>query len=158
MEGVIEDPIAWNFWGWGGAALALTLANIGSAYGTAKSGMGIASMSVTRPHLAFKSIVPVIMAGILAIYGLIISVLISQTVKIDPTKMGPASAAKALSAGLVCGLSQLAAGYAIGIVGEHGVKCFAQNEQIFVALILILIFAEVLGLYGMIVAIILQLG
>ena len=125
MEGVIEDPIAWAFWGWGGAALALTLANIGSAYGTAKSGMGIASMAVTRPHLAFKSIGP---------------------------------AARALCAGLVCGLSQLAAGYAIGIVGEHGVKCFAMNEQIFVALILILIFAEVLGLYGMIVAIILQLG
>ena len=73
----IEDPMAWNFWGWGGAALALTLANLGSAYGTAKSGMGIASMAVTRPHLAFKSIVPVIMAGILSIYGLIIAVLIS---------------------------------------------------------------------------------
>ena len=77
MEGVLEDPMCWNFWGWGGAAIALTLANLGSAYGTAKSGMGIASMAVTRPHLAFKSIVPVIMAGILSIYGLIISVLIS---------------------------------------------------------------------------------
>ena len=61
-------------------------------------------------------------------------------------------------AGLCCGLSQLAAGYAIGLVGEQGVKYFGMNEQIFVALILILIFAEVLGLYGMIVAIILQLG
>ena len=155
---VLEDPACWNFWGWGGAALALTLANIGSAYGTAKSGMGIASMSVTRPHLAFKSIVPVIMAGILSIYGLIISVLISQSVRLEDEKSGPAVSAKQLCAGLACGLSQLAAGYAIGIVGEHGVKCFGMNEQIFVALILILIFAEVLGLYGMIVAIILQLG
>ena len=128
---------------------------VGSAYGTAKSGMGIASMAVTRPHLAFKAIVPVIMAGILSIYGLIIAVLISQSVKMDDEKSGPGPAARALCAGLVCGLSQLAAGYAIGLVGEHGVKCYALNEQIFVALILILIFAEVLGLYGMIVAIIL---
>lgn len=158
MEGVIEDPVAWGFWGWGGAALALTLANIGSAYGTAKSGMGIASMAVTRPHLAFKAIVPVIMAGILSIYGLIISVLISQSVKIEEEKAGPGPAAKALCAGLVCGLSQMASGYAIGLVGEQGVKCLGMNENIFVALILILIFAEVLGLYGMIVAIILQLG
>ena len=105
MEGVLEDAAAWTFWGWGGAALALTLANIGSAYGTMKSGMGIASMAVTRPHLAFKSIVPVIMAGILSIYGLIISVLISQSVKTDDDKAGPAFAAKALCAGLVCGLS-----------------------------------------------------
>ncbi len=155
---VLEDPTCWNFWGWGGAALALTLANVGSAYGTAKSGMGIASMSVTRPHLAFKSIVPVIMAGILSIYGLIISVLISQSVKLESDVGGPAASAKQLCAGLACGLSQLAAGYAIGLVGEHGVKCYGMNEQIFVALILILIFAEVLGLYGMIVAIILQLG
>ena len=154
----IEDPIAWTFWGWGGAALALTLANLGSAYGTAKAGMGIASMAVTRPHLAFKSIIPVIMAGILSIYGLIISVLISQSVKLENEKAGPAMAARALCAGLCCGFSQLAAGYAIGLVGDHGVRCFALNENIFVALVLILIFAEVLGLYGMIVAIILQLG
>ena len=128
MEGVLEDPMCWNFWGWGGAAIALTLANLGSAYGTAKSGMGIASMAVTRPHLAFKSIVPVIMAGILSIYGLIISVLISQSVKLEDEKAGPAPAAKALCAGLCCGLSQLAAGYAIGLVGEHGVRNYAMNE------------------------------
>ena len=105
MADVLEDAAAWNFFGWGGAALALTLANIGSAYGTAKSGMGIASMSVTRPHLAFKSIVPVIMAGILSIYGLIISVLVSQSVKLDDDKAGPAASAKQLCAGLACGLS-----------------------------------------------------
>ena len=128
MEGVLDDPIAWAFWGWGGAAISLTLANLGSAYGTAKSGMGIASMAVTRPHLAFKSIVPVIMAGILSIYGLIIAVLISQSVKMEDDKSGPGHASRALCAGLCCGLSQLAAGYAIGLVGEHGVKCYAMNE------------------------------
>ena len=127
IEG-IGDPIAWHFWGWAGAALALTLSNIGSAYGTAKSGMGIASMSVTRPHLAFKAIVPVIMAGILSIYGLIISVLVSQTVKLEEEKSGPGPSCRALCAGLCCGLSQLAAGYAIGLVGEQGVKCYGLNE------------------------------
>ena len=105
MEDVISDRFVWNFWGWGGAALALTLANIGSAYGTAKSGMGIAAMAVTRPHLAFKSIIPVIMAGILSIYGLIISVLIAQSVKMEDDRAGPGIAAKAISSGLVCGLS-----------------------------------------------------
>ena len=154
----LEDPICWTYWAWAGSSLALTLANIGSAYGTAKAGMGIASMSVTRPHLAFKAIVPVIMAGILSIYGLIISVLITQGVKNEGDKSGPAVAAKALCAGLACGLSQVASGYAIGLVGEDGVLSYGKNENVFVALILILIFAEVLGLYGMIVAIIMQLG
>ena len=158
VKQVTGDPVAWTFFEWGGCALALTLGNLGAAYGTAKSGIGIAGMAVTRPHLAFKAIVPVIMAGILSIYGLIISVLISQNVRVDPLTNGPGHAVKSWCAGLVCGVSQMAAGYAIGIVGDAGVRCFGHNESIFIALILILIFAEVLGLYGMIVAIILQLG
>ena len=35
-------------------------------------------MGVLKPELIFKSIVPVIMAGILGIYGLIIALLIFQ--------------------------------------------------------------------------------
>jgi V-type H+-transporting ATPase proteolipid subunit len=45
---------------------------------------------------------------------------------------------------------------AIGIVGDAGVKANAQQEKIFVGMILILIFAEALGLYGLIVALILS--
>ena len=74
------DPVAFNFFSWMGVAMAMTFSNLGTAYGTAKSGMGIASLSVTRPHLAFKSIIPIIMAGILSIYGLIIAVLLSQKI------------------------------------------------------------------------------
>ena len=44
---------------------------------------------------------------------------------------------------------------AIGIVGDAGVRANAQQEAIFVGMILILIFAEALGLYGLIIAIIL---
>jgi ATP synthase proteolipid subunit len=52
-------------------------AGFGAAYGTAKAGVGIASMGVLRPELVMKSIVPIVMAGVLGIYGLIISVIIS---------------------------------------------------------------------------------
>lgn len=60
-----------------------------------------------------------------------------------------------LGAGLAVGLSGLAAGYAIGIVGDAGVRGTAQQPRLFVGMVLILIFAEVLGLYGLIVALIL---
>lgn len=53
------------------------VAGFGAAYGTAKAGVGIASMGVLRPELVMKSIVPIVMAGVLGIYGLIISVIIS---------------------------------------------------------------------------------
>ena len=73
------------FYGYLGIACALVFASIihyildtGSAYGTAKSGLGISAMGVLRPDLIIKSVVPVVMAGILGIYGLIISVIINQ--------------------------------------------------------------------------------
>jgi len=53
------------------------------------------------------------------------------------------------------GLSSLAAGLAIGVTGDAGVRATAQKD-IFVGVILILIFGEALGLYGLIVAIILS--
>lgn len=52
-------------------------------------------------------------------------------------------------------MSGLAAGFAIGIVGDAGVRGTAQQPRLFVGMILILIFAEVLGLYGLIVALML---
>lgn len=52
---------------------------LGAAYGTAKSGTGIAAMSVMRPELIMKSIIPVVMAGIIAIYGLVVAVLIANS-------------------------------------------------------------------------------
>lgn len=55
-----------------------------------------------------------------------------------------------LGAGLTVGLAGLASGFAIGIVGDVGVRGTAQQAKLFVGMILILIFAEVLGLYGLI--------
>lgn len=58
-----------------------------------------------------------------------------------------------LGAGLSVGFSGLAAGFAVGIVGDAGVRGSAQQPRLFVGMILMLIFAEVLGLYGLIVAV-----
>ena len=46
------------------------------------------------------------------------------------------------------------AGIAIGLIGDAGVRANAQQEHVFVGMLLSLIFAEALGLYGLIVAII----
>ena len=53
-------------------------ADLGAAYGTAKSGVGVSSMGVMKPDLIMKSIIPVVMAGVLGIYGLIIAVIIAN--------------------------------------------------------------------------------
>lgn len=53
-----------------------------------------------------------------------------------------------LGGGITVGLSALAAGLAIGIVGDAGVRANAQQPRLFVGMILILIFGEALALYG----------
>jgi V-type H+-transporting ATPase proteolipid subunit len=76
--------------------LLLITSGIGAAYGTAKSGIGIAGVGTFRPDLimkasylscsttltfadsaAFQSLIPVVMSGIIAVYSLVIAVLIA---------------------------------------------------------------------------------
>ncbi|CAO2143420.1 unnamed protein product, partial [Urochloa humidicola] len=156
MPSVFSGDETAPFFGFLGAAAALVFSCMGAAYGTAKSGVGVASMGVMRPELVMKSIVPVVMAGVLGIYGLIIAVIISTGInpKAKPYYLFDGYAH--LSSGLACGLAGLAAGMAIGIVGDAGVRANAQQPKLFVGMILILIFAEALALYGLIVGIILS--
>lgn len=60
-----------------------------------------------------------------------------------------------LASGLAVGLSSLAAGMSIGVCGDAGVRAFAKQQRVFVGLILLMIFAEALGLYGFIVSLLL---
>ena len=127
--------------------------SLGSAYGTAKSGVGMMSMGVMNPQLVMKNIIPVVMAGILGIYGLIVAVILSATAAKSSLTM--AKGYQLFAAGLSCGLSGLGAGMAIGIVGDAAVRAVGQQDKLYVGMILILIFAEALGLYGLIVALVL---
>ncbi|CAK7265480.1 vacuolar ATPase V0 domain subunit c [Sporothrix epigloea] len=137
-----------------GCTAAIVFTCLGASYGTAKSGVGISAMGVLRPDLIVKNIVPVIMAGIIGIYGLVVSVLISDNLKQQDYALYTGFIQ--LGAGLAVGLAGLAAGFAIGIVGDAGVRGTAQQPRLFVGMILILIFAEVLGLYGLIVALLMN--
>ena len=128
--------------------------DFGAAYGTAKAGYGICLVGIKKPELVYKSLIPVIMAGILGIYGLIVCVILKGVIVPDYSQY---LGYKHLASGMCVGLSSLAAGLAIGMVGDVGVRCNAHKD-IFVGVILILIFAEALGLYGLIVSIILSQG
>ena len=154
LMAVDDTPAAAAFFGFMGCASALVFACLGAAYGTAKSGVGVAAMGVTKPDMVMKSIIPVVMAGVIGIYGLIIAVILATNV--TPTAYTSFRGFAHLASGLSVGLSGLAAGMAIGIVGDAGVRATAQQPRLFTGMILILIFAEALGLYGLIVALILS--
>ncbi|GIX64555.1 vacuolar ATP synthetase [Babesia caballi] len=161
------DPHS-SFFGLMGIVAAMVFSNLGAAYGTARSGVGISSMGVMRPDLVMRSIVPVIMAGILGIYGLIISIVVLMKFG-HPGEYPTFNGYAHLAAGLIVGLSSLvrrpsqcanvtqASGLAIGIVGDAGVRANAQQTRLFVGMLLTLVFAETLGLYGLIIGLIVAL-
>ncbi|KAF7493389.1 V-type proton ATPase 16 kDa proteolipid subunit [Sarcoptes scabiei] len=157
MSELSQSPVYAPFFGVLGAASAIVFSSFGAAYGTAKSGTGIAAMAVMRPELIMRSIIPVVMAGIIAIYGLVVAAILANSINQGGIEGGYLlyKGFLHLGAGLSVGLSGLAAGFAIGIVGDAGVRGTAQQPRLFVGMILILIFAEVLGLYGLIVALVL---
>jgi len=137
------------FFGAMGCTAAIVFTCFGAAYGTAKSGVGVSAVSVLRPDMMVKNSIPVVMAGIVGIYGLVVSVLIANNLR---QELSLFTGFVQFGAGLAVGLAGLAAGFAIGIVGDAGVRGTVQQPRMFVGMVLILIFAEVLGLYGLIVA------
>eukprot|EP01111_Echinosteliopsis_oligospora_P009597 TRINITY_DN283_c0_g1_i1.p1 TRINITY_DN283_c0_g1~~TRINITY_DN283_c0_g1_i1.p1 ORF type:complete len:188 (-),score=41.14 TRINITY_DN283_c0_g1_i1:127-690(-) len=142
-------PVYAPFFGAMGVASALVFTSIGAAYGTAKSSVGISNMGVLKPELVMRAIIPVIFAGALAVYGLIIAVMISGNIGLAyPLTKSFTD----LGAGLTVGLCGMAAGMAIGIIGDSGVRGFGQQSRLYVGMVLVLIFAEALGLFGLIIA------
>ena len=158
FEGKLDSDIERSiplFYGYMGITIALVFANLGAAYDTAKSGVGICAMGIMKPSSIIKGVIPVIMAGILGIYGLIVAVILGQKLSGEGFYIDIKKGYQYLGSGLCCGLTSFGAGIAIGIGGEAGVRALGQQDKVFVGMMLLLIFSEALGLYGLIVSLIL---
>jgi V-type H+-transporting ATPase proteolipid subunit len=153
-EGMMCPTYA-KFLGAMGATASMSFSAMGAAYGTAKASIGMAECALLKPELLMKSLIPIVMAGITAIYGLVVSVLISNSLG-DPRPYGLFKGFLDLGAGLSVGIAGAAAGYSTGVAGDDGDRAIARQPRFFVGFILILVFAGVPGLYGLIVALLLN--
>lgn len=140
-------------------------------------------MGLRSPDLLMKNIIPIVMAGVLGIYGLIVGVILNGKFTF-PAADGTATYSQYngfshLAAGLCAGLCSLASGLAIGIsadagtravgaqsameaswkrmgfTGDAGGQSSGSSDALFVGTVLIQVFASNLGLYGLIAALIL---
>lgn len=150
-----QYPVYSVFFGSMGASAAMILCALGSAYATAIAGAAVASAGIKNPSAIMKSLLPVVMAGIIAIYGLVAAVLIVNDLTDKVEEYTVFIGYLHFGAGVAVGITGLAAGYAVGIVGRSGVISTILQPKFFVGMVLILIFAEVLGLYGLILGLIL---
>jgi len=178
-----------SFLGCMGVATSIIFANCGAAVGTAKAGVAIMQSGIRSPDLIWRNLIPVVMAGVNGIYGLITSIiLISNFASPDLNGYNSYSlytGTAHLAAGLVCGLSGLGSGLCIGVAGDasvhacgtwdfsmkqvRGGKGFGRRmgggmdkkkqgggDKIFVAMVLIQVFAGNIALYGLIASILLS--
>ena len=139
--------------GYLGAVSCLVMSCIGAAYGSAQAGLGLCRAGCRDPNMVIKGIIPVAMAGVRGIYGLVLSIIIMSGIRTDGT-YGQYNGYMHLRAGLCCGAAQFASGIAVGVVGEAGTQATVFQSKLFAPLVLILIFTEALALYGLIVGMI----
>ncbi|CAL5975022.1 V-type_proton ATPase proteolipid subunit [Hexamita inflata] len=148
-------PMGGSFWSFFGMFFSVTFASFGSAFGTAKAGAGMATGGLINPGPLTKLTLPVIMAGVLSIYGLITMLVINAKVQAYPLGMPLYIGYAHFAAGICTGLASLSAGLAIGIAGQSASKCVAQQPSLFVVMIIVMIFGEALALFGLIVSLLL---
>lgn len=119
--------------GYGGVTAAVVLSNFGSAWGTWKSGVSVIHTGIRHPSSVMKNVIPIVMAGVIGIYGLITAVIIAESIPRPNQNRENAyslySAMAHLCAGLCVGCSGLAAGGCIGIVGDYGVRAVGYRAS-----------------------------
>merc|ERR1712226_476991 len=155
-----------------GAAFSLFLASIGSGYGSVHA--GTFALSTYDSSGWFFAFAPIVIAGVLSIYGIVISIITAGKME----DMTETEGYKSFTAGLSVGLTCLASGLAIGkFLEKHladatkprSFRAREQQEQPLIStprdivlaprsgwgVLLVLVFLEAIGLYGLIVALIL---
>lgn len=177
-------PTIAPFLGYMGVAASIILANVGAAMGTSRAGVSIMQTGIRSPELVWRNLIPIVMAGVNGIYGLITSIVILGSIS-SPSDGGGNryslyTGCAHLAAGICCGLSALGSGACIGVAGDAAIMaCGAYDveskqsigrmmrkagggkksgggEKLFVAMVLVQVFAGNIALYGLISSIILS--
>jgi V-type H+-transporting ATPase 16kDa proteolipid subunit len=95
--------------------------------------MSIVHTGIRHPGSVMKNVIPIVMAGVIGIYGLIVGVILAQAIDVpgnDRSNVYSIYTGMAhLSAGLCCGISGLAAGLCIGVVGDYGIRAVGYRAS-----------------------------
>ncbi|ORX78761.1 hypothetical protein BCR32DRAFT_261571 [Anaeromyces robustus] len=149
-------------WALLGAASSVAISVVGAAWGIYICGVTILGGAVRVPRIKTKNLISIIFCEVVAIYGIIISIIFSSKIApSNPSKMYYSrevyfTAFALFWAGLTTGVSDLACGICVGISGSSAALADAADASLFVKVLVVEIFGSIIGLFGLIIALIMQ--
>jgi len=156
------SPYSWANWG---IAIGLGFSVVGAAWGIWLTGSSLVGAAVKAPRIRSKNLVSVIFCEATAIYGVILAIILLNKISApkDKTSYLPDTWNFAsfyfagygvFWSGCSVGFTNIASGISVGIAGSACALGDAQDDSLFVKILIVEIFASALGIFGIIVGII----
>merc|ERR1712072_1059509 len=143
------SPYAW-------ASICIGLWVVGAAWGIFITGTSILGGGVKAPRIRTKNLISIIFCEVVAIYGVIMSIVFSSKIQLVPeeqlyTGSNYYTGYALFWSGLTVGMCNLICGVSVGINGSSAALADAADASMFVKVLVIEIFSSVLGLFGLII-------
>ncbi|HEY5620246.1 MAG TPA: hypothetical protein VIK88_01160 [Candidatus Bathyarchaeia archaeon] len=148
------EPIVWAAMGIG---LSVFLSVIGAALGISIAAPAIAGAGTERPEIVSKSLVAIILAEALGIYGLVVGLLAIFKLPTITAASDADAGFRLFFGGLTMGIAAIAAGVGIGTSGSAMASATAEKPELFSRTVVPLILAEALAIYAFVAALLLVL-